>query len=179
MLPIQREPLSIWFTFLLRYPFFASEIFTCDISSIIEQFVTEVDLNPEPEETKETTQSGDKETSISPTKEFEEAANVDGEQESTEAKLDNVNEDKLETKDPPVPEENPIAEEELANKEKVPVEKVEKKENTESKVDGEIEADKEEVKADDKEDSKKEEATNKCKRMFKTTRTSRQNQKSA
>lgn len=160
MLLMPRELLSIRFTFLFRYPFSASEIFTCDASSIIEQFLTEVNLNPESEDTKETTQSGDKETSITPTKESEEAPKVESEQSSTEAKLDNTNEDKLEIKDLPVPEENPIPEEELGNKEKLPAEEVEKKENAEFKVDEVKEADKEEVKAGDEEDGKKEEADN-------------------
>jgi len=120
-----REHLSNVFI-TVRYPFLAAEVFGCDVSSIIEQFITEVNLNNRTEETKEVTQSSDKKTTVPLTEESEEAAKEEGVQESTEAKSD---EDTLDSKDEPVPEDNPISQEEFSSKEKLPADEDSKKES--------------------------------------------------
>jgi serine/threonine-protein phosphatase 6 regulatory subunit 3 len=90
---------------------------------------------------KEATQSGDKETTMPHTEESEEAAKKEDAQGLTEEKID---EDKLGSKDDPVPEDNPISQEEFTNKKKLPEE--------DSKKEGEAEDIKEE-KVESKEES--------------------------
>eukprot|EP00826_Nyctotherus_ovalis_P059433 TRINITY_DN8264_c0_g1_i3.p1 TRINITY_DN8264_c0_g1~~TRINITY_DN8264_c0_g1_i3.p1 ORF type:complete len:505 (-),score=170.09 TRINITY_DN8264_c0_g1_i3:600-2114(-) len=116
---------------MCRYPFYASEIFTCDVSSITEQFLTEVNLNDSlelKEEQKGGTAGENGETTLSATEQSEEAAKVED-----DPKPEQSSENKAESKDAPVPEETPISHDAFADKEKLTEEAVNKESETKEK----------------------------------------------
>lgn len=113
---------------MCRYPFYASEIFTCDVSSITEQFLTEVNLNESLEQKEERKGETGEEATLPATEQSEEAAKAED-----EPKAEQSSEDRADCKDVPVPEEVPMSHDAFADQPKLPGEPASKESETKEK----------------------------------------------